>query len=88
MNDQGQMISQGEYEKLLLENPELAATYKKVERPTPQQVLHMKVGRNEICPCGSNMKFKKCCGLKRAQMKQASAERFMSFGRGKMFRSG
>jgi uncharacterized protein YecA (UPF0149 family) len=21
-----------------------------------------KVGRNEKCPCGSNKKFKKCCG--------------------------
>jgi uncharacterized protein YecA (UPF0149 family) len=20
------------------------------------------VGRNEICPCGSKIKFKKCCG--------------------------
>ena len=23
-----------------------------------------KVGRNEPCPCGSNKKFKKCCGRK------------------------
>lgn len=22
----------------------------------------MKVGRNEPCPCGSALKFKKCCG--------------------------
>jgi uncharacterized protein len=21
-----------------------------------------KVGRNELCPCGSGLKFKKCCG--------------------------
>jgi uncharacterized protein YecA (UPF0149 family) len=21
-----------------------------------------KVGRNELCPCGSGKKFKKCCG--------------------------
>lgn len=21
-----------------------------------------KIGRNETCPCGSNKKFKKCCG--------------------------
>ncbi len=25
-------------------------------RPAP------KVGRNELCPCGSAMKFKRCCG--------------------------
>ena len=22
-----------------------------------------KVGRNELCPCGSGKKFKKCCGV-------------------------
>ena len=22
---------------------------------------HKKVGRNEKCPCGSNLKYKKCC---------------------------
>ncbi len=27
-------------------------------------------GRNEICPCGSGKKYKKCCGRK-AQMEQA-----------------
>lgn len=28
---------------------------------TPGQV--MKVGRNDLCPCGSGKKYKKCCGL-------------------------
>jgi hypothetical protein len=28
-----------------------------VRRPAP------KIGRNELCPCGSGKKFKKCCGL-------------------------
>ena len=23
---------------------------------------HEKVGRNQLCPCGSEIKFKKCCG--------------------------
>ncbi len=23
---------------------------------------HPKVGRNEMCPCGSGRKYKKCCG--------------------------
>ena len=23
-----------------------------------------KIGRNDPCPCGSNKKFKKCCGKK------------------------
>lgn len=21
-----------------------------------------KIGRNDVCPCGSNKKYKKCCG--------------------------
>lgn len=24
--------------------------------------LKKKVGRNELCPCGSGKKYKKCCG--------------------------
>jgi len=24
---------------------------------------HVKVGRNELCPCGSGKKYKKCCGM-------------------------
>ena len=29
--------------------------------PTTKEVCAVKVGRNETCPCGSGMKFKKCC---------------------------
>ena len=31
--------------------------------PTERQLLRTppKVGRNEQCPCGSGLKFKKCC---------------------------
>ncbi|MDQ3050669.1 MAG: SEC-C metal-binding domain-containing protein, partial [Bacteroidota bacterium] len=28
---------------------------------TPQQTDSNKVGRNELCPCGSGKKYKKCC---------------------------
>jgi len=28
----------------------------------PQKSSHLKVGRNEPCPCNSGKKFKKCCG--------------------------
>jgi len=31
--------------------------------PSPDSKGH-KVSRNEMCPCGSGKKFKKCCGLK------------------------
>lgn len=23
---------------------------------------HEKIGRNQLCPCGSEIKYKKCCG--------------------------
>ena len=33
-----------------------------------------KKGRNELCPCGSSKKFKKCCGFKAQVQKQLKAE--------------
>lgn len=27
-----------------------------------QTILHTKVGRNDLCPCQSGLKYKKCCG--------------------------
>jgi pentatricopeptide repeat protein len=30
--------------------------------PAPVQSAHLKVGRNDTCPCGSGKKYKKCCG--------------------------
>ncbi|MDH3771994.1 MAG: SEC-C metal-binding domain-containing protein, partial [Nitrospirota bacterium] len=34
--------------------------------PTKQPVVRSepKVGRNDLCPCGSGKKYKKCCGNK------------------------
>lgn len=32
----------------------------KAEHGEPEQVIRRKVGRNEPCPCGSGIKFKKC----------------------------
>jgi hypothetical protein len=29
--------------------------------PTRRQMVNGKVGRNDLCPCGSGRKFKKCC---------------------------
>ncbi len=29
---------------------------------TPQPVRSHKIGRNVACPCGSNLKYKRCCG--------------------------
>ena len=28
-----------------------------------QRTVGKKVGRNDLCPCGSGKKYKKCCGL-------------------------
>ena len=27
-----------------------------------QPIRHSKIGRNDPCPCGSGLKFKRCCG--------------------------
>lgn len=44
--------------ELMTENPELALPGKveTFRRETP------KIGRNDLCPCGSGKKYKKCCG--------------------------
>ncbi len=32
------------------------------EKPKPKVNSEKKVGRNDLCPCGSGLKYKKCCG--------------------------
>ena len=34
---------------------------KKLRDPEVNKYYQVKVGRNDLCPCGSNKKFKKCC---------------------------
>jgi preprotein translocase subunit SecA len=34
-----------------------------MELPKPMKRALPKVGRNDLCPCGSGKKFKKCCGV-------------------------
>jgi hypothetical protein len=48
---------------------ELSALEKKVLLPLPNKKgevislqTHQRIGRNDLCPCGSGKKFKKCCG--------------------------
>ena len=36
-------------------------------KPAPYVHAEAKVGRNEPCPCGSGVKFKRCCGNPVAQ---------------------
>jgi len=45
-------------QKKLKESREL----KKPEKDTPKPERSRKVGRNDPCPCGSGLKYKKCCG--------------------------
>ena len=53
-------------------NDILKARYKQVKtlgkellESAPKEKINLhKIQRNEICPCGSGKKFKKCCGLK------------------------
>lgn len=33
-----------------------------IERPELENIDLTKIGRNDLCPCGSGKKFKKCCG--------------------------
>ncbi len=32
-----------------------------ISNPEVKSVYQVKIGRNDICPCGSGRKFKKCC---------------------------
>jgi len=35
-----------------------------IRNPRTVSVTQRKIGRNELCPCGSGRKFKKCCIVK------------------------
>jgi preprotein translocase subunit SecA len=44
------------------ETPEPAARAAAAPRASPVKSDQPKVGRNDLCPCGSGKKYKKCCG--------------------------
>lgn len=44
------------------EKPEDVSDLDLLLNPQQTVVAENKVGRNEPCPCGSGLKFKKCCG--------------------------
>ena len=54
-------ISKGKLEELGLIKRDLNYLKEMGYDPTPVQRARKKVGRNETCPCGSGIKFKKCC---------------------------
>ena len=62
----------GEYTRLITDTAqELSgwACFKEEKPPKPSinDILNWKVGRNDPCPCGSGKKFKKCCLPKREE---------------------
>ena len=63
----GTILTPEEYASILRRFPEndyLTRFYKPMEvAPTEKQLARKppKIGRNELCPCGSGKKFKKCC---------------------------
>lgn len=63
--------TEAELEVLSRTNPDLAArkiiSSKRLRelfgvQMTPFVRPEAKIGRNELCPCGSGLKYKKCCG--------------------------
>ena len=58
----GQLYSEEQIKDLkkLLDKKQLL-NFKQVKNVLPEQLVKMKIGRNEKCPCGSGKKFKKCC---------------------------
>ena len=53
----GEVMSWPEAEYRISQHPDTRRLYKEV----PFQNARPKTGRNEPCPCGSGVKFKKCC---------------------------
>jgi hypothetical protein len=48
---------------------------------TPTPVVMAKIGPNELCPCGSGRKYKKCCGDPRATDRYTRDDRAAVFDR-------
>lgn len=57
----GQLQKKG-LDMLDLFNREFEKIQNEVKQSKPKPTKVVKVGRNELCPCGSNEKYKKCCG--------------------------
>jgi SWIM/SEC-C metal-binding protein len=43
------------------DKPEDISDLNRLLNPQQQNIISIKVGRNEPCPCGSGKKYKKCC---------------------------
>ncbi len=58
-----QIINQRDEDVIETELSKAAESFHYDEEATNQPITHDKVGRNDLCPCGSGKKYKKCCGL-------------------------
>lgn len=58
-----QIIHQNEEEVIDTELAKAAESFSYNEEELNQPVTHEKIGRNDLCPCGSGKKYKKCCGM-------------------------
>lgn len=60
-----QIINQNDEEVIETELSRAAEhfSYSEDEEETNQPATSDKVGRNDLCPCGSGKKYKKCCGM-------------------------
>ncbi len=47
---------------IILFNSELFSTLIGIEEKSQENTDKIEVGRNDLCPCGSGLKYKKCCG--------------------------
>ena len=47
---------------VVLFNSELFSTMIGIEEEKEEESKTKSIGRNELCPCGSGLKYKKCCG--------------------------
>lgn len=64
--DTGQIVLPEELRKMFGPNVTVEQMYAKRFKPmaidpTPEQQARGYVGRNDPCPCGSGLKFKRCC---------------------------
>ena len=57
-NDNGWKVIVG----LEPDKPEDVSDVEKLLHPPAPSRAQVKVGRNDPCPCGSGLKYKKCCG--------------------------
>ena len=64
------LVAMNAYADLGMEIAEIINEFE--ERPEPRQ-KKARVGRNEPCPCGSGLKYKKCCGAPGEEEKSPAA---------------